>query len=472
MDESRRILDMDENALVTRGYKNSAAKCDECGKKGHKKEVCWKIHPELRPRRFGNGGNGSSSANSTPADAQKIEETGVSDVFIATSESALSVKHSADNWILDSGATLYICCDINLFDSIAPTSLRVAWGNVLTLPARGISAITVKLPNSARAVLESVLYVPELKLNLVSLFRLMKKGAKVSFSRGRADILLKSGTKLLATADSQGLYHLPLSADFYFALSAATVDKTQLWHQRFGHIGAIALKNMPDSVAGFSEDYANYAPMEPYETYIRGKFSASPNHDAATTHYTEYGDHMTSDLCGPILKIAFKGIKYLHTLLDTATKWLNYSLLKIKREALGAFKAMKTVAENQSSKKLKILCTDWGKEFVNIEFGAYLTECGIVHERSAPYAHEQNGAAERVNRTILEKARCLLFQCGLSTKYWPFATEAAIYLYNRTWHSAIGKTPFEARFGKKLDIAHIRLFGSIAYVKNDKPQKL
>ena len=94
-----------------------------------------------------------------------------------------------------------------------------------------------------------------------------------------------------------------------------------------------------------------------------------------------------------------------------------------------------------------------------------------MHERSAPYAHEQNGAAERVNRTILEKARCLLFQCGLSTKYWPFATEAAIYLYNRTWHSAIGKTPFEARFGKKPDIAHIRLFGSIAYVKNDKPQE-
>ena len=55
---------------------------------------------------------------------------------------------------------------------------------------------------------------------------------------------------------------------------------------------------------------------------------------------------MTSNLCGPILKIVFKGIKYLYTLLDTATKWLNYSLLKTKKEALRTFKAIKTVAEN------------------------------------------------------------------------------------------------------------------------------
>ena len=181
---------------------------------------------------------------------------------------------------------------------------------------------------------------------------------------------------------------------------------------------------------------------------------------------------MTSDLYGPILKTAYKGIRYLYTLLDTTTKWLDFSLLKTKKETLGAFKTMKTAAENQSGKKIKILRTDWGREFVNAAFDALLTECGIVHEHSAPYAHEQNGAAERVNRTIMEKARCLLFQCGLSTNYWPFAVEAAIYLYNRTWHSAIGKTPFKARFGKKPNVANIRLFRSIAYVKNNKPRKL
>ena len=382
------------------------------------------------------------------------------------------MKHSSDNWILDSGATSHICCDLNLFDSLAPISTRIAWGGAITLPAHGIGSITVSLPNSARAVLESVLYVLELQLNLVSLSRLMRKGAKISFLEGCADILLKSGAKLQAAANAEGLFYIPFSADLQFALVTAIVDQTQLWHQRFGHVGATALSKMLDSVDGLSKIDASYAPTNPCETCIKGKFAASPNHDAATTHYAEYGHHMTSDLCGPILKTAYKGIRYLYTLLDTATKWLDFSLLKTKKETLGAFKIIKTVAENQSGKKIKILRTDWGREFVNAAFDALLTECGIVHEYSAPYAHEQNGAAERVNRTIMEKARCLLFQCGLSTNYWPFVVEAAIYLYNRTWYSAIGKTPFKARFGKKPNIANIRLFRSIAYVKNNEPRKL
>ena len=471
MDESRRLQDIDENALVARGYKKSAAKCDECGRTGHKKETYYKLHPELRPRRGGNRADSASDA-STDAQKSKTEETGVSDVLITTNQSALSVKHSTDNWILDSGATSHIYCDINFFDSIAPTSTRIAQGGATNLPARGIGSITVKLPNSARAVLESILYMPKLQLNLVSLSRLMQKGAKISFAKESADILLKSGAKLQATADSQELFYIPFSADYQLALVATTPKRTVLQHQRFDHIGATALSKIPNSVSGISKANASYAPANPCETYIKGKFAASPNHDAATTHYSEYGSHITSNLCGPISKTAFRGIKYLHTLLDTATKYLDFQLLKTKGEALRAFKTIKTAVENQSDKKIKILRTDQGKEFANTAFDTYLAECGILYEHSAPYAHKQNGAAERVNRTILEKARYLIFQCGLPTSYWPLVVEAAIYLYNRTWHSAISKTLFKARFGREPDVANIRLFGSIVFIKNDSSQKL
>ena len=343
----------------------------------------------------------------TEALTSKIEETGVSDVLITNT--ALSVKHSSDKWILDSGATSHICCDVNLFDSIALTSSRIAWGNASNLPASGIGAITVKLPNSAKVVLESVLYVLELELNLVSLSRIMQKGATVSFAKNCTEIQLKSGAKLQATMDSQGLFYIPFSADIQHALATTMPDQAQLWHQRFGHIGATALSKMPNSATRITEKDASYAPINPCETCIRGKFFASPNHDAATTRYSEYGNHMTSDLCGPVSKTAFRGIKYIYTLLDTATKWLDFRLLTLKREALGAFKSMKTAAENASDKTIKILRTDWGKEFVNNAFDTYLTECGILHKHSAPYAHKQNGAVERINRTILEKARCLLF---------------------------------------------------------------
>lgn len=230
------------------------------------------------------------------------------------------MKYSSDNWILDSGATSHIYYDINLFNSIAPTATRIAWGGVSTLPTNSIGAITVSLPNSAKAVLESVLYIPELQLNLVSLSRLLKKGAKISFSKGRADVLLKSGAKLKAPADSQGLFYIPFSADLQLALVAKAPNRTQLWHQRFGHVGATALSNIPNSVTRISKTYSTFATANPCETCIKGKFTASPNHDAATTHYSEYGNHMTSDLCGPISKTAFYDIKYNHTLLDTATK--------------------------------------------------------------------------------------------------------------------------------------------------------
>ena len=209
-----------------------------------------------------------------------------------------------------------------------------------------------------------------------------------------------------------------------------------------------------------------------YETCFKGKFAISPNYNATITRYIKYRNHITLDLYGPILKIAFKGFKYLYTLLDTTTKWLDYSLLKTKKETLEVFKKMKITSKNQTSQKIKILRTDWGKEFINLEFNAYLIKCGIAYKYSTPYAYEQNGAAERINWTILERVRYLLFQYRLSTNYQLFIAEAAIYLYNHTWHSTISQTPFKARFGKKPNITNIQLFGFIAYIKNPKPKKL
>ena len=136
---------------------------------------------------------------------------------------------------------------------------------------------------------------------------------------------------------------------------------------------------MPNSVIGISEKDTGYASKNPCEACIKGKFTANPNHGAAETYYTEYGNHISSNLYGPISKTVYQGIKYFDTLLDTATKWLDIRLLKTKKEALGAFKSMKTAAETQSGKKIKILRTDWGKEFINTEFNTFLTECGILH---------------------------------------------------------------------------------------------
>ena len=109
---------------------------------------------------------------------------------------ALSAKYLSGNWILDSGATSHICSDIDFFNRVAPTSASIIWGNVMTLLARGKGTIIVKLPNSASAILDLVLYMLELGLNILSIPRLLQKGARIDFTYNRTRIFLESGTEL------------------------------------------------------------------------------------------------------------------------------------------------------------------------------------------------------------------------------------------------------------------------------------
>ena len=84
------------------------------------------------------------------------------------------------------------------------------------------------------------------------------------------------------------------------------------------------LSKIPDSTTRILRNNASYIPINPYKICIKGKFAASPNYDIATTYYSKYRNHMTLDLYGPVSKIVYNSIKYLDTLLDTTTKWLNF----------------------------------------------------------------------------------------------------------------------------------------------------
>eukprot|EP00171_Calliarthron_tuberculosum_P003822 IDg3822t1 len=82
--------------------------------------------------------------------------------------------------------------------------------------------------------------------------------------------------------------------------------------------------------------------------------------------------------------------------------------------------------------QVRSLRTDNGTEYVNNAFKNYLSSKGIEHQTSAPYTPEQNGLAERTNRTLIEKARCMLRHADLPTEYWAEAISAACYLKNMT----------------------------------------
>jgi len=109
------------------------------------------------------------------------------------------------------------------------------------------------------------------------------------------------------------------------------------------------------------------------------------------------------------------------------------------------------------------------------EFESYCEERGICRPLKAPYSPQQNGVAERRNRTILYIGRSMLKSKNMPKEFWAEAAEYAVYILNQCPTRSIrNKTPQEVWTGKKPSVSHLRVFGSIAHahVQDQKRTKL
>ena len=106
------------------------------------------------------------------------------------------------------------------------------------------------------------------------------------------------------------------------------------------------------------------------------------------------------------------------------------------------------------------------------EFQRYLRECGIEHDRTMPGSPQQNGRAERWNRTIMEKALCMLHFAGLSHGFWKLALDCAVHIYNRQPMRRLKwQCPITVWTGKKPDVSYFRVFGCKAFVHVQKEHR-
>ena len=98
------------------------------------------------------------------------------------------------------------------------------------------------------------------------------------------------------------------------------------------------------------------------------------------------------------------------------------------------------------------------------EFDAFLASRGIKHQFTVPYTPQQNGVAERKNRSLMEMARCMVKSQQLPHVFWLEAVMCATYILNRCPTKSLQSiTPYEAWHGKKPSIGHLRVFGCLAY---------
>ena len=135
--------------------------------------------------------------------------------------------------------------------------------------------------------------------------------------------------------------------------------------------------------------------------------------------------------------------------------------MKAKSEVFEHFKNFVKMVERQTGKRVKILRSDNGGEYVSGHLKEFLRNCGIQQQTTVPRTPQQNGAGERLNRTLLDKVRSMLIGSGLSQKLWGEAVFTANYVRNRSPTSdLLDKTPEEAYNGHKPSISHLRVFGS------------
>ena len=164
----------------------------------------------------------------------------------------------------------------------------------------------------------------------------------------------------------------------------------------------------------------------------------------ATHNTKDILGYIHSDLWGESRVPSLGGARYMLTIIDDYSRRVWSFFIKHKSDAFKTFKEWKIMIENQSGKRIKKLRTDNGLEFLSGEFEALCKSEGIARHYTVPGTPQQNGVAERMNRTILEKVRCMLSSSGLSKSFWAEAASTACHLINRSPNFAIEKkTPIE-----------------------------
>lgn len=377
----------------------------------------------------------------------------------------LSGKFNCNDWYIDSGASQHMTARK---DNIKNTSYQhetkeVIVANQTCVPvlcSGDVNIITVVNDVEYDVTVSNVLCIPNLATNLLSVSQLIENGNSVVFKENVCYIYNQQ-KELVGIAELvEGVYRLYTKKSEQM-MAAVAIASSEIWHRRLGHINSVSLDKMKDgAVTGISVKDKVVINKGTCTVCCEGKQSRLPfGHKG--TRSSEPLDIVHADVCGPMECSSIAGSKYFLIFIDDYSRMVFVYFLKAKSETFKYFKEFKSMAENQKGRKIKVLRTDNGLEFCSNEFEHFLKDAGIVHQKTNVYTPQQNGLSERMNRSLVEKARCLIFDAGLHKKFWAEAINTSVYLRNRSVVTGLNNlTPYELWTGNKPDLSHIRIFGS------------
>nr|ABF97003.1 retrotransposon protein, putative, Ty1-copia subclass [Oryza sativa Japonica Group] len=118
-----------------------------------------------------------------------------------------------------------------------------------------------------------------------------------------------------------------------------------------------------------------------------------------------------------------------------------------------------TSTSNSKTKTIKYLRSDRGGEYLSLEFGNHLKECGIVPQLTPPGTPQWNGVSERRNPTLLDMVRSMMSQTDLPLSFWGYAPETVAFTLNRVPSKSVDKTPYEIWTGKRPSLSFLKIWG-------------
>ena len=380
-------------------------------------------------------------------------------------------------WVADSGSTNHVTnckLDFSSYEKFSHTKY-VRVGSSELLAAHGSGTVIVEMLIKGkwkRNHLVNVWYVPDMARKLLSVSLTTEKGFQFSADKKGCHISLSGANCIEGKLTEDKLYELnmrtvtpkvPVEVHL-----TAKFDSLQLWHERLGHQNKKHVRQFLKQ-QGISVDLDE---DQFCEGCVFGK-QHRKHYGSRKERASKPGELIHTDVCGPMQVRSIGGMKYFVDFKDDYSKYRKVYCIKEKSEVTEKFQEFINEAK-VAGHVIKEVLSDGGKEFDNAGFHKVCAENGISHRKSMPYTPEQNGCAERENRTLVESARSMIHTKGLPIELWGEAVNTAAYVLNRSGPTQFeGKSPHELWFGKQATTAHLKVFGTECYkhIPKQKRQK-
>ncbi|CAI7833313.1 unnamed protein product [Closterium sp. NIES-53] len=371
-----------------------------------------------------------------------------------------------------SGCTSHMTPRADLLDEVKPPRKIkfVAAASGALLPVIGVGNAKVMGANGGLVGLGNVLLVEGLSANLLSVRRLQKSKAKVTF--GPTSCRANLGKLLLWDLEEKSscikdLWQLPIipwnGKPPATAAATATAKATTGGEETAPTDGALdAVKKVQQT-------------QQPHGEVLAGVDATAALAKASSGNGDADWETWHERLCH--INIPMLQNRYFLTIVDDHTRAVWVYPLKTKGEVAAAvLKEWMPRAQRESGHKVKVIRTDNGGEFTGADFEAVLKKKGIQHQLTVPYNPQQNGVAEHFNRTMQEGARTLLGRAGLPDPFWVTALRQVTLVKNRVLATVGDKqwVPYTKWCGSAPAVNMLRAYGCMVvfHVPKEKRGKL